>query len=80
MSEQGTTKDQVSLDDLKRAIDAVEVAWKDDAVSDYAAAALRAEAWRTAFEWLNQNGVEVFNYGRCVEYDEGMRLIREKLP
>lgn len=62
MSEQGTTKDQVSLDDLKWAVDAVpdqmpqladylgdEPSLYDNHFGAYQHA--RAEAWRTAFEW-----------------------------
>lgn len=87
MTEHVPTK-QVSLDELKRAVTAVEQAWADDTVSDYVAAALRAEAWRAAFEW--RNGIEVRReqarsegmihsgalYG---EQRDGLALIQEKL-
>lgn len=81
MSEQAPTKDLVSLDDLKRAIAAVEQAWKDDSVSDYGAAALRAEAWRTAFWWhasLAQRARQDMRQS-LQELSDGMQLI-ERLP
>lgn len=46
----------------------------------------RAEAWRLAFEWRNDFGDTPNRNCRCkscrddcAAYDEGMRLIREKL-
>lgn len=49
MSEQGTTKDQVSLGDLKRAIAAVPPL--SPSVKTYVYQTARAEAWRVAFQW-----------------------------
>lgn len=80
-----------TLDDLKSSIHAVEQAWNGDAVSDYVAAALRAEAWRAAFGW-NVGWHERFDRLSAVvgsgvadwaelelERREGMALIAEKL-
>jgi hypothetical protein len=79
MTDAQRTKDSLTtLDDLKRAIAEKERAWADDNVSDYGAAALRAEAWRTAFEWLAQV-VTTDGVRSAVELRDGMCLIREKL-
>jgi hypothetical protein len=78
----------VTLDDLKRAIEHAAAAWDDKNVSDYGAAAARADAWRTAFEWreslLNRSLQEELITEASVarwhdEREEGVRLIREKL-
>jgi hypothetical protein len=90
MSGEQLPKDAVTLDDLKRAMDEippnprlVAVAhFADIAAYDYA----RAKAWRTAFEWRDYFGDQPNRNcqckscrDNCAEYDEGLRLIREKL-
>jgi hypothetical protein len=64
-----------TLDDLKRAIAHAAAAWDDTNVSDYGAATARAEAWRTAFEWLHEG----MRGGLEQTYEEGVALIREKI-
>lgn len=78
MSEQVPTN-QVSLDDLKRAIEHATAAWDDKNVTDYGAAAARASAWRTAFEWLNDIHCRKRNTESEQDYCAGMPLIREYL-
>lgn len=87
MSEQGTTKDQVSLEDLKRAIAVLtDTKWPVVAGIDGFYEKARADAWCTAYEW--REGVlrrfqEQFFPGQAETYiaelNEGMALIREKL-
>lgn len=92
MSEQGTTKDQVSLDDLKLAIARVEryknVPLMEQLSNAVALTAAERDAWRTAFEWreslLNRSLQEELITEASVarwhdEREEGVRLIREKL-
>ena len=75
------TKDPVSLEDLKRAIDEVPPCPQPGSHMTqvlyfealYEHHDQRAEAWRTAFEW--REGLDEW----LETYDEGMRLIREKL-
>lgn len=77
-------KDPVTLDDLKRAIDHYE--WASRHALQITVLAARSEAWRAAFEWRGLFG-DLPNRAcgckrcnaECAEYDEGMRLIREKL-
>lgn len=76
------TKDPVSLDDLKRAIEAV---YNGHPHIEYTQ--LECLAWRTAFEWregwrcrcrdIAPQSIQWSSH--CDEGDEGMRLIREKL-
>lgn len=92
MSEQLATKEQVSLDDLKRAIEIVHAKdpgehavvppgkpspWWVDKCHEYNFA--RMEAWRTAFEWLDQFPDSWWTQDQDEEYAEGIALIREKL-
>lgn len=85
-------KDPVTLDDLKRAIEHAEswLAHKNGSPDSINFArryeSARAEAWRTAFEWRDYFGGNVNRScgckscrEDCAEYDEGLRLIREKL-
>lgn len=74
-------KDPVSLEDLKRAINAVGTRPFTD--GDFFTTSRlcswesrRADAWRAAFEWLHED------VDRCCnpsEYEEGVALIRSKL-
>lgn len=84
MSEQGTTKDQVSLDDLKRAIEqyelirstvvaAIDVFHPLQLARDTEQA--RADAWRTAYGWLETTTCDDL-YG---DLQEGQALIKEKI-
>ena len=85
MTEQLTEVRVVTLDDLKRSIEMLPLHPGPCTAGQNADRWLSAwheyhrwssEAWRTAFEWLA-------SWERRVmldpEYDEGMRLIREKL-
>lgn len=72
----------VSLDDLKRAIDAVPIPPDDVKVngmhwSHFVYAELKAEAWRTAFEWQLQFVSTIGD--QYPEFMNGIELIREKL-
>jgi nitroreductase len=91
MTDASLTKDPVSLEDLKRAIEATQRIpddWNDhaDSPGEYALALTR-DAWRTAFEWREgwsqrfseQHADRTITTKIYVEGDEGMRLIREKL-
>jgi hypothetical protein len=70
----------VTLDDLKKAIVSFEEEDRNQSCDPVEFNSRYAAAWRAAFEWLDQNGVEIYNYGRrSDEYEEVMRLIREKL-
>lgn len=72
----------VTLEDLKAAIDAVP-APSPGTIADgthwshFVYAQLRADAWRTAFEWRDTKGVMIL--AEDSDYSEGMRLIRERL-
>lgn len=72
----------VTLDDLKRAIEAYE-SGRSPQIPDkrdwHYQANRRAEAWRTAFEWLECGGGRMPGYRQDQEREEGVRLIREKL-
>jgi len=59
-----------TLDDLRRAINAIETQ-----TSIYSVAVARAVAWRNAFEWRDS----IPAGGSTDEYLEGMRLIKEHL-
>jgi len=87
MSNVERTKEKVTLNDLKRDIEEFEYAktryTKHD--GDYQAA--RADAWRTAFEWLVDTkrlvasccGDDAKFHAAISQIEEGMKLIREKL-
>lgn len=84
MTEQLPTN-QVSLDDLKRALDHYE--WASRHGLQITVLAVRSEAWRTAFEWRDSHSrrsvaslasKEALDQW-LTERDEGMALIREKL-
>lgn len=69
-----------TLADLKAAIARVEeyraMPLLDQLKRNAGFSAAETNAWRTAFEWLHED------VDRCcnrAEYEEGMRLIREKL-
>lgn len=69
-----------TLDDLKRAIEAVPELSTD--VKAYVYQTARADAWRAAFEWRNHYIIVPSNADdsdAAGEFAEGMRLIREKL-
>lgn len=83
----------VTLDDLKQAIEAVPdepefdrqgyMDPPDDVIAAFRLERAeheeaRADAWRTAFEWLETNDSGP-GWKLTVEYLEGMRLIRERL-
>lgn len=93
MSEHSTTKDQVSLDDLKRAISIVP-AEPSKSDSDLLFAhyhCVRADAWRTAFKWhrrlIEGHAALSDTVGATLadwiafdrEEEEGLALIAEKL-
>lgn len=87
MTAEQVSKDQVSLEDLKRAIEAVPVrppGYLTELLLVYLD--MRGRAWRTAFEWRNAWiqqywDAEDKDAQVILEVDEavGMRLIREKL-
>lgn len=80
-----------TLDDLKRAIEAVpkrsDGGRGPDPLGIMHREHMRAEAWRTAFEWREGWRIRCRDIplqsiqwsSHCDEGDEGMRLIREKL-
>jgi hypothetical protein len=78
MTEQRTPDRLTTLDDLKRAISLIP--WHlENAPADYGGLSFereRAEAWHTAFEWRSSM---VTTRTGLTEFEEGMRLIREKL-
>ncbi len=71
MAEQLPSDSLTTLDDLKRAIEAVPSL--DSGAKAYVYWMARAEAWRTAFEWRCRCGAG------SLDWAEGMRLIREEL-
>lgn len=73
MSEELRTKEDVSLYDLRCALQRVD-AWRATIHKEPTIEAER-DAWRTAFKWLKTHHGP---FG-CDDYDEGMALIREKL-
>lgn len=87
MSEHGTTKDQVSLEDLKRAIERVHSIRMRGIIHSTELSNVQLEAWRTAFDWrethtkraaaalVSEDAIDIW----MAERDEGMALIREKL-
>lgn len=76
-SEQLPTK-QVSLDDLKRAVERYESARDDGDIRIEIEWQRYGEAWRAAFEW-REKFADVWSIKEIDEHHEGMRLIREKL-
>lgn len=64
-----------TLDDLKQAIEASQPTVHRCHIHGKKHQRLRAEAWRTAFEWATSDP-EFMEVG---EYEKGMALIREHL-
>lgn len=86
MADTTLTKDPVTLDDLKRAIEIAEY-WRGTTTLERA----QGRAWRMAFEWyaqlIERHAALSETVGACSddwaeidrEQEEGMTLIREKL-
>lgn len=78
------SKDPVSLNDLKRDIEEFEYCSQRYTKHDGTYQTALADAWRTAFDWLNGWTIRTGNPSAAgarllLEHTEGMALIRSKL-